>query len=209
MQLARGFESASYLYLRVALGVPGPVELPCRAWEVDDAAAVARLCARADHGTAEVRAFAPHGTLDEWQEDIATLVTNPGCGRFLPCASFAIWAASHAGWMGPSSQPRSVLKPRTSRRSPSFPTRAAAAGAARCDLGDGKRSLGRISGNDAARRGHERASGRALRRFGFTHRPRRSSSPDGARRASCDGWRWRWWERRRKRSSSQKPEARS
>src|SRR6185295_15201439 len=88
--LTRGFDVASYRYLRVALGVPGPVESPCRAWEVEDAAGVARLCARAYDGTAEVRAFAPHGTLDEWQEYIATLVTNPGCGRFLPCASFAI-----------------------------------------------------------------------------------------------------------------------
>jgi ribosomal protein S18 acetylase RimI-like enzyme len=88
--LTRGFEVATYRYLGVSLGVPGPIEAPCRTWGVDDAGAMARLCARAYAGTAEVRAFAPHGSPDEWQEYIATLVTGPGCGHFLPSASFVI-----------------------------------------------------------------------------------------------------------------------
>ena len=88
--LTRGFEVATYRYLRAPLGVPGPIELPCRPWAVDDAAGMARLCARAYAETTEVRVFAPHGTADEWQEYIATLVTGPGCGHFLPSASFVI-----------------------------------------------------------------------------------------------------------------------
>ena len=88
--LTRGFEVATYRYLRVSLGVPGPIEAPCRPWELDDASAMARLCARAYADTSEVRAFAPHGSSEEWQEYIATLVTGPGCGHFLPSASFVI-----------------------------------------------------------------------------------------------------------------------
>jgi ribosomal protein S18 acetylase RimI-like enzyme len=86
----RGFDVATYRYLRAPLDVPGAIEPPCRAWEIEDATGMARLCARAYAETTEVRAFAPHGTIDEWHEYIATLVTSPGCGRFLPLASFAI-----------------------------------------------------------------------------------------------------------------------
>ena len=86
----RGFDVETYRYLQLDLAAPLPVEPPCRAWEIDDAVGMARLCARAYASATETRAFAPHGTLDEWLEYIATLVTGPGCGRFLPAASFAI-----------------------------------------------------------------------------------------------------------------------
>jgi ribosomal protein S18 acetylase RimI-like enzyme len=88
--LTRGFDVATYRYLRVPLDVPGTVESPCRPWEIEDAPSMSRLCARAYADTSEVRAFAPHGTLDEWHEYIATLVTGPGCGDFMRSASFTI-----------------------------------------------------------------------------------------------------------------------
>jgi len=84
------FEVETYRYLRAPLDVPGPIESPCRTWQVEDAAGMARLCARAYADATEVRAFAPRGTIDEWHEYIAQLVTGPGCGRFLRGASFAI-----------------------------------------------------------------------------------------------------------------------
>lgn len=85
-----GFDVETYRYLRAPLDVSWSIAPPCREWEIEDAAGMARLCARAYAETTEVRAFAPHGTLDEWHEYIAQLVTGPGCGRFLAQASFAI-----------------------------------------------------------------------------------------------------------------------
>jgi hypothetical protein len=87
---ARGFDVEIYRYLTAPLAASEAIAPPCRGWEIEDAAGMARLCARAYADTTEVRAFAPHGTIDEWHEYIAQLVTGPGCGRFLQGASFAI-----------------------------------------------------------------------------------------------------------------------
>jgi ribosomal protein S18 acetylase RimI-like enzyme len=88
----RGFDVTTYRYLERSISAshPAAVRPACRPWQVEDAIGTARLCARAYAGATEVRAFAPHGTMEEWIEYIATLVTGPGCGVFLADASFVI-----------------------------------------------------------------------------------------------------------------------
>lgn len=60
-----------------------------RLMEVDPAEVV-RLVARAYHGMAEARCFAPDGRLDQWAHYLGQLLATPACGRYLPGASFAV-----------------------------------------------------------------------------------------------------------------------
>lgn len=90
----RGFDVDEYRYLEATLpsggaNAPAPVAQP---WDRHDEA-MARLCARAYAGAPGVRAFAPGGTLPEWQGYIASLVQSAGCGWFLPESSFVVAAA--------------------------------------------------------------------------------------------------------------------
>ena len=100
--LARGFGATTYRYLsNDRLGDSGICasgdseiqrfpESRVREWESDDLEPMARLGARAYARSKDVRAFAVDGTVDEWTEYVTGLVTRPGCGRFLPEASFSI-----------------------------------------------------------------------------------------------------------------------
>lgn len=101
MLLRRGFDVEPYRYLRLDLGTlqttshQVPVErgdasaLPrgLRVWN-EDADAMVGLCARAYADAAGVRAFAPGGTIEEWHDYVGSLLSGPGCGWFLPEASF-------------------------------------------------------------------------------------------------------------------------
>jgi ribosomal protein S18 acetylase RimI-like enzyme len=90
---ALGFAVEPYRYLCLPLR-PSRVDLDgARGWH-DDTERMARLCARAYAGSAEVRAFAPNGTMAEWREYIASLVKGPGCGVFLPELSLVAPAAA-------------------------------------------------------------------------------------------------------------------
>lgn len=82
-----GFQVEPYRYLSMALWDFGESTDGLRSWnEHEDAAA--RLCARAYDNTAGVRAFAPHGTPEEWREYVGHLRKGPGCGWFTPEFSF-------------------------------------------------------------------------------------------------------------------------
>jgi ribosomal protein S18 acetylase RimI-like enzyme len=103
---AHGFSVAPYRYLSALLkttsGVvsreeSGETTPDVRPWQSSDAASMASLCARAYRQASDVRAFAIHGTALEWSDYITGLVTRPGCGRFLPAASFAAAGADFAG----------------------------------------------------------------------------------------------------------------
>ena len=103
---SRNLATATYRYLAAPIGQrssPGGQHAPIpgassygdatvvlHPWRHADAEAAARLCARAYQDAADVRAFAPRGTSDEWREYVASLLTTPDCGRFLPEASFVV-----------------------------------------------------------------------------------------------------------------------
>ena len=102
-ELARaGFKVATYRYLHRTLAepqpaAPRPAELVepvesrvARAWRRDDVDRAAELCARAYAGTADIRAFAPRASVDEWLDYVTTLVGGYGCGRLVPEASFVV-----------------------------------------------------------------------------------------------------------------------
>jgi ribosomal protein S18 acetylase RimI-like enzyme len=88
----RGFRVERYRYLTASLVAAPPVPSPLRTWS-DDGARLARLFARAYEDETTTRAFAPHGTTDEWVEYVVSLITTTGCGRFAPALSFVSPAA--------------------------------------------------------------------------------------------------------------------
>ncbi len=57
------------------------------ALEVDRLGAVAHVLSRAYPGADRRRPFAPTGTLDEWREYVARLVSGTGCGAWVPACS--------------------------------------------------------------------------------------------------------------------------
>jgi ribosomal protein S18 acetylase RimI-like enzyme len=85
-----GFRVARYRYLSAAPGVAADVPPGVRAWRPTDIAPAARLLARAYTHSSDVRAFAVHDTADEWRDYTEGLVTRPGCGQFVPGASFVL-----------------------------------------------------------------------------------------------------------------------
>lgn len=92
---ACGFTVERYRYLSVQAAGPHAIDRSLRRWRDADAAVVAELFQQAYAESLEVRAFAPGGTLDEWQEYATSLLTGLGCGKFLPEASYV--AAGSAG----------------------------------------------------------------------------------------------------------------
>jgi ribosomal protein S18 acetylase RimI-like enzyme len=93
---AHGFGVTKYRYLA---GPPStPVELlpGVRSWRSSDVGAAPQLFSRAYPDAQEVRAFAVHGTPEEWRDYTDGLVTRLGCGRFLPEASFVVDVPSAA-----------------------------------------------------------------------------------------------------------------
>lgn len=88
----RGFLVEPYRYLSspVADDEPGDRFAP---WS-GHTQSMARLCARAYADADGIRAFAPDGTIDAWQEYIASLVAGPGCGEFAPDLSHVVPAAA-------------------------------------------------------------------------------------------------------------------
>jgi ribosomal protein S18 acetylase RimI-like enzyme len=100
--IAQGFGVATYRYLtKEGLRDSKSQRFPesqiqrcrdvrIRGWDSDDLEPMARLAARAYARSKDVRAFAVDGTPDEWTDYVTGLVTRPGCGRFLPEASFSI-----------------------------------------------------------------------------------------------------------------------
>ena len=85
---ADGVSVARYQYLSAPLDESGE-PIYERAWRRSDILRAADLCARAYAG-ADVRPFAPHGTLDEWRRYVTSLFDTDGCGTVLPRASFMI-----------------------------------------------------------------------------------------------------------------------
>lgn len=61
---------------------------PLRALGMTDVPALARLLADVYSGREDAVCYAPHGRLVEWATYLTSLVRGPGCGRFLPGASF-------------------------------------------------------------------------------------------------------------------------
>lgn len=86
----RGFSVATYRYLSAPIGIGRELPPGVRPWRTSDVAPTARLCARAYARSKDVRAFAVHGTPVEWQDYTEGLVMRPGCGQFLPDASFVV-----------------------------------------------------------------------------------------------------------------------
>jgi len=87
---AHGFDVAPYAY-RMAQLDPAPAALAeGRAWRPTDVPAAAALCARAYTDRGDVRAFAPHGTDDEWRDYVRSLLETDGCGTMMPEASFVV-----------------------------------------------------------------------------------------------------------------------
>jgi ribosomal protein S18 acetylase RimI-like enzyme len=85
---ARGGDVMRYLYLSAPARAPRSASPHIvRLWRDDDDVRVAGLCERAYGDTGQVRAFAPHGTPDEWRDYIHGLRHTQGCGRFLPPVS--------------------------------------------------------------------------------------------------------------------------
>jgi ribosomal protein S18 acetylase RimI-like enzyme len=84
---SRGFRVEPYRYLVADLGPASAVQNGLHRWS-DGNGRLARLFARAYEGESTLRAFAPHGTSDEWIEYVVTLLTTTGCGRFVPGLSF-------------------------------------------------------------------------------------------------------------------------
>jgi len=85
-----GLLVAPYAY-RMADLAAAPIALPeGRAWRRTDLAAAAALCARAYEGSGRVRAFAPHGTDEEWRDYVRGLLDSDGCGTMMPEASFVV-----------------------------------------------------------------------------------------------------------------------
>ena len=87
---ARGFDVTTYRYLSAAPRNGGEDVAGVRPWRTDDTPAMARLFARAYAGQSGVRAFAVHGLAEEWFDYTDSLVLRPGCGQFLPAASFVL-----------------------------------------------------------------------------------------------------------------------
>jgi ribosomal protein S18 acetylase RimI-like enzyme len=95
----RRFHVKRYSYLQRALApapaaapsaVPAAIATHLRPWTEDDAVDTVRLFARAYAGSEAAKAFAPHGTLEEWAQYVAQIIKTPGCGRFLPAASVSV-----------------------------------------------------------------------------------------------------------------------
>lgn len=91
---ARGFGTEHYRYLSKALTTDDARRAAGRVEGVQHwaghAEAMTRLCARAYAASEGIRAFAPNGTLVEWQEYVNSLIDGVGCGRFAPDLSFIV-----------------------------------------------------------------------------------------------------------------------
>lgn len=87
---AHGFAVDPYRYLMVDLDAPRAT-LAFERWQSHDET-MAHLCAEAYRDSAGVRAFAPGGTVPEWQQYIQTVVHGTGCGWFLPELSAVVTA---------------------------------------------------------------------------------------------------------------------
>jgi ribosomal protein S18 acetylase RimI-like enzyme len=85
----RGFAVAPYRYLFTPIARGDAVSMHERPLTPADRDRAARLLARAYSASTEIRAFAPGGTYEEWQEYVANLLGTPDCGTFLGEASFA------------------------------------------------------------------------------------------------------------------------
>lgn len=80
----RGLTVDRYWYLGSTVNRPVPPPFPdVRPWRFDDTRSTAELLAAAYGGPDEARPFAPHGTLDEWQEYVSQLTRGTGCGTLL------------------------------------------------------------------------------------------------------------------------------
>jgi ribosomal protein S18 acetylase RimI-like enzyme len=90
----RGFDALNYRYLSVKPMFRAAEASPGREWRQDDFEPLARLCARAYPGDADVRAFAPLGTEAEWRDYVFGLLAGPGCGTLVPSATFVVDAPS-------------------------------------------------------------------------------------------------------------------
>ena len=92
---ARRFATQSFLYLQRRLDEPPrlgscsgqtPLLTP---WQVDDGPDTVRLFAAAYATAPERRCFAGAGRTADWVHYLRQLIHTPGCGLFLPAASFA------------------------------------------------------------------------------------------------------------------------
>ena len=82
-----GFRVGTYLYLCRDLDSAGSTDARGEAWRAGDLDPFVDLCARAYADTSDLRAFAPHGSLDEWREYATGLIERTGCGRFAAAAT--------------------------------------------------------------------------------------------------------------------------
>jgi ribosomal protein S18 acetylase RimI-like enzyme len=80
---SRRFNVETYRYMQLMLPLAGAPDPDLQPWHAHEAA-MARLCARAYRNASGVRAFAPGGTLSEWEQYVGSLTAGTGCGRFLP-----------------------------------------------------------------------------------------------------------------------------
>ncbi len=71
-----------------------------RSWSIADAADCVRLLARAYAREAGAECFAPGGRIDEWAQYFGQLVHTPGCGTWLPEASFLLQARASTAPIG-------------------------------------------------------------------------------------------------------------
>ena len=88
-----GFQVEPYRYLRTTLDVDPGRRHGMQQWD-DDMPRATRLLARAYRESEGMRAFAPHGTTEEWQDYVSGLVNGLGCGHFSPAMSFVVARAS-------------------------------------------------------------------------------------------------------------------
>jgi ribosomal protein S18 acetylase RimI-like enzyme len=65
-----------------------------RPFQPHDFSALVQLFSRAYSRMDDVRAFAPHGSVEEWRDYADSLLAGPGCGRPIPEASRIIQQAS-------------------------------------------------------------------------------------------------------------------
>jgi ribosomal protein S18 acetylase RimI-like enzyme len=84
---SRGFRVEPYRYLVADLRPITTVQNGLRCWS-DEGDRLPTLLARAYEDESTTRAFAPHGTSEEWIDYVVALLTTTGCGRFMPGLSF-------------------------------------------------------------------------------------------------------------------------